>query len=257
MAVKKSKSKTLGKPYPDEGELFKAKQKKSEHLIFFAHFFAGHKKALKRHIDLVNELGYDAYVFNLKDDPKQHYYLPYSKVTKKFGLKHALADQIEEHLNLLPEYKTKIMFAFSNISGCAIEAMARRDQKDVIALICDSGPGASFIYSSYKLIQHQIKVKTLAMRVLTTPLLVFGWSKEMHKDITLHLKTFAKGFPVLSIRCWKDQLISPSHIDKIFEPCTNLNWRKLSLPEAEHLTGLRDFPNEYRQGLSDFLDLLV
>ena len=43
--------------YPDDGELFKAKQKKQVKLIFFAHFFKGHKKALRRHIELVNELG--------------------------------------------------------------------------------------------------------------------------------------------------------------------------------------------------------
>ncbi len=42
--------------FPDGGELFKAEHKKSETLIFFAHFFQGHKKALKRHIEFVNEL---------------------------------------------------------------------------------------------------------------------------------------------------------------------------------------------------------
>ena len=46
--------------YPDDGELFKAQQRKSDILIFFVHFFQGHKKALKRHIELVNELGFDA-----------------------------------------------------------------------------------------------------------------------------------------------------------------------------------------------------
>ena len=51
--------------FPDDGELFKSAQKKSETLIFFAHHFQGHKKALRRHIEFVNELGFDAYVFNL------------------------------------------------------------------------------------------------------------------------------------------------------------------------------------------------
>ncbi|MEQ1721664.1 MAG: hypothetical protein ABL930_00720, partial [Pseudobdellovibrio sp.] len=87
--------------YPDEGEIFKASEKKSEHLIFFAHFFQGHKKALKRHVALVNELGYDAYVFNLNDSMKEQQYLPYSHISQKFGMKHALADQIEEHLDLI------------------------------------------------------------------------------------------------------------------------------------------------------------
>ena len=240
--------------YPDEGELFKAEQKKSDHLIFFAHFFKGHKKVLRRHVELVNELGYDAYVFNLLDDFGDHYFVPYSEISEKFGMKHALADQIEEHLNELPEYKTKIMFAFSNVAGAAIEAMARRDIKDVIALICDSGPGASFVYSSYKLAQEQFKLNFLPLKVLATPVIMYGWSKDKNKDVPEDLKRLPKGFPVLSIRGWKDKLISPSHIDKIFEPCKNLNWVKLALPEAGHVTGLRDFPAEYRAGLESFLN---
>ena len=247
--------------YPDDGELFKASsingsKKKSEHLIFFAHYFQGHKKALKRHIALVNELGFDAYVFNLRDSLKEQHYLPYSPISKKFGMKHALADQIEEHLNLLNEYKTKIIFAFSNVSGSAIELMARRKTKDIIALVCDSGPGAAFLYSSFKLIEHQFHIKFLPFKILGTPLVMLGWSQSRHKDISLDLQKLPNGFPVLSIRGWKDKLISPSHIDAVFEPAKNIHWIKLALPEAEHLTGLRDFPNEYRSGLENFLNTI-
>jgi pimeloyl-ACP methyl ester carboxylesterase len=239
--------------YPDEGELFKAKEKKSDHLIFFVHFFKGQKKNLRRHIELVNELGYDAYAFNLRTDFSDHYYVPYSETSEKFGMKHALADQIEDNLDELPEYKTKIMFAFSNVAGSAIEVMARRHEKDIVALVCDSGPGSAFVYSSYKLAQEQLKIKFLPFKLLATPLIMVGWSKGMNKDIPEDLRKLPEGFPVLSIRGWKDKLISPSHIDKIFEPCRNLRWTKLSLPEAGHLTGLRDFPNEYRAGLTSFL----
>lgn len=241
--------------YPDEGELFKSKdlKRKSEHLIFFVHFYQGHKKALKRHVELVNELGFDAYVFNLNDSFKKQQYLPFSHVSKKFGMKHALADQIEEHLNLLPEYKTKIVFAFSNVAGAAIEVMGRRKTADIVALICDSGPGINFRYSSYKLIEQQFNINFLPLKILGTPLIMLGWSPSMHKDISTDLQKLAEGFPVLSIRGWKDELIKPSHIDQIFEPCKNLNWKKLALPGAGHLTGLKDFPIEYRSGLEDFL----
>ncbi len=240
-------------PFPDEGQLFKATQRKSDCLIFFVHFFQGHKKVLKRHVDLVNELGYDAYVFNLKDSLKEHQYVPYSPVSKKFGMKHALADQIEEHLTLLGEYPAKIIFAFSNVAGAAIEVLARRNMADIKALICDSGPGAAFMYSSYKLLEHQIGIKFLPLRVATTPLLMLSWSQDMHRDIPKDLAKLPEGFPLLSIRGWKDKMISPSHIDKIFEPAKNIHWVKLSLPEAGHLNGLRDYPNEYRSGLENFL----
>ncbi len=31
-------------------------------------------------------------------------------------------------------------------------------------------------------------------------------------------------------------------------------WKKLSLPEAGHLNGLRDFPSEYKPAVEDFLN---
>lgn len=243
--------------FPDSGELFKASNKKSEHLIFFAHFFKGHKKALRRHIELVNELGFDAYAFNLKDSAKEHFFVPYSHTAKRFGMKHALADQIQQHLDLLTDYKTKIVFAFSNVAGCAIEAMARRlkeNKNDVVAMVCDSGPGGgNFLQSSYMLLQEQIGVESLPLKLLGTPAVAFGWSPKLNKDITRDLDNFPQGFPILSIRGWRDKLISPKDIDKVFDHHDNLNWKKLSLPEAGHLNGLRDFPSEYRPAVESFL----
>ena len=246
--------------FPDDGELYPSKNKSSDTLIFFCHFFQGHKKALKRHVDMVNRFGFDAYAFNLNDSPKNHFYIPYSERSHKFGMKHALADQIEDHLDLLTEKFPKrkiVVFAFSNVAGCAIEAMARRfrenDGKNVIGLITDSGPGAQFFYSSYKLLEQQMKVTSLPLKILGTPFVAYGWSPSLNKDIVSDLKTFPKGYPVLSIRGWKDQLISPKHIDQIFESAANIKWQKLSLTEAEHLTGLRDFPGDYQPPVADFL----
>ncbi len=239
--------------FPDQGEMFKAAVKKHQALVFFVHFYKGHKKALRRHIQFVNELGYDAYAFNLKDDVKDHYGLPYSTVSKKFGLKHAIADQIEEHLNLLPDGQQKIIYSFSNVTACVIEAMARRQTKDICALITDSGPSFHFLTSAYNLYTHSIKIPFMPLRLLATPVLAYGWSPEQHKNIHADLRKLAQAFPILSIRGWKDLLIKPSDIDDVFEPCKNLAWEKLSLPEAGHLNGLRDFPNEYKPAVKDFL----
>ena len=239
--------------FPDQGELFKAKEKKSETLIFFVHFYNGHKKAMLRHIRFVNQLGYDAYAFNLKDQVKEHFMVPYSPISKKFGMKHALADQIEEHLDLLSDYKAKVMFAFSNIAACAIEVMARRSDIRFNALICDSGPTFEFLRSAYNLYTYAEPSPFAPLRAVSAPLFALGWSKALHKDLHADLRKLRSDFPVLSIRGWKDKLISPSGIDQVFEPCHNLVWQKLSLPEAEHLTGLRDFPNEYKPVVEQFL----
>lgn len=256
MADKKSKPQTLN--YPDQGELFKAHpEKKSEYLIFFCHFLKGHKKALKRHVEFMNELGIDAYVFNLKDDFKDYKYIPLSRRTKKIGLKHVLADQIEDQLNLFPEYKKKIVFAFSNIAGCAIEAIVRRQEthniKDVKGLICDSGPGMSFLKSSYNLFKYQFKINSFLLRMTLTGPFALAWSPEMNADIHKDLEKFPDEFPVLSIRGWRDQLISAESINAVFEPHKNLKWKKVNLPEAGHINGLRDFPNEYKPPVEDFL----
>jgi hypothetical protein len=240
--------------FPDEGELFKASNKKHEALIFFVHFYNGHKKALLRHIRFVNQLGYDAYAFNIQDKMKEHYMVPYSYISHKFGLKHAIADQIEQHLDLLTAYKEKIIFAFSNVSACAIEVMARRPDIVFKGLICDSGPTYDFVKSAYKLYTYAEPINFLPMKLIASPVFAAIWSKDLHKDVPEDLKKLPEGFHVLSIRGWKDKLIAPAGIDKIFEPCKNLVWQKLSLPQAEHLTGLRDFPHEYKPVVEDFLN---
>jgi hypothetical protein len=258
MADKKSKSQTL--IYPDQGELIQASPtKKSGYLVFFVHFLNGHKKALKRHVQLVNELGYDAYIFNLKDDFKDHNYIPYSSRTKKIGLKHVIADQIQDHLNLFPQYKNKMVFAFSNIAGCAIEAMVRRlpKENDIHGLICDSGPGMSFLRSSYNLFKYEFKMQSFLLRAALTTPFALAWSPQMNSDIHDDLEKLPDQFPILSIRGWRDQLISVESINAVFEPHGHLKWKKLNLPEAVHITGLRDFPNEYKPPVIDFLEQFI
>lgn len=238
-------------PLPFDGEFFLSRNKKYEELIFFVHFYEGNKRQLLRHIKLVNDLGFDAFAFQLQGTHKTLLsHLPIS-THLKFGVKHTYADQIEKLLNEVPG--NKIIFSFSNPTASAIEAMARRHCSDVTALICDSGPTARFLPSAWNLFSYDYKIKSRILKAALTPTLSLGWSPFMHRDLNRDLVTFPKGFRILSIRGWKDQLIPPSHIDEVFEPHSNLEWTKLSLPEAEHLTGLRDFRSEYIPGVEKFL----
>lgn len=249
-------SEVAKKTFPFEGEFFLARNKKFEELIFFVHFFDGSKKQLLRHIRLVNELGFDAFAFQLQGTHRDLTKLKIPVSAKsKFGLKHAYADQIEHLLNEIPGQK--IIFSFSNPSASAIEAIARRNCSDILGMICDSGPTAEFIPSAFKLYTHEFKIRSFALRTILTPFLSAAWSLHFHKDIHKDLETFPEGFRILSIRGWKDLLIPPEHIDAVFEPHVNLNWSKLSLPEAGHLTGLRDFKQEYAPALKSFLEALA
>jgi len=237
---------------PFEGEFFLARNKRYEELVFFVHFYEGGKKQLLRHIKLVNDLGFDAFAFHLQGSHKDFLSLhPLISAKGGFGAKHVYADQIEVLLNLIPG--KKIIFSFSNPTAAAIEAMARRHCSDTIALICDSGPTARFIPSAYNLYTYEYKLKPMPLRVMLAPVLSLGWSPFFHKDLHRHLDSFPEGFKILSIRGWKDRLIPPNHIDEVFEPHKQLDWSKLSLPEAEHLTGLRDFKGEYAPAVERFL----
>lgn len=234
--------------YPFDGEYFPSKQKRYNEVVFFVHFYDGSKAQLRRHIDLVNDLGFDAFAFNLL--PKSALLTNPISRNKNPGLKHLWADQIHDLLNLIPQ--KKIVFSFSNPSASAIEAMAARHNLDVTAMVCDSGPSIKFLESVFHLYQHLQKegfLKSIT-QTLVTPLV---WSPFLNKDLHEHLSEFPNGFKILSIRGWKDALIPPNHIDGVFEPHTNLDWRKLSLPKAGHLNGLKDFKDDYTAGLLPFL----
>src|SRR5688572_3114728 len=89
------------KPFPgypqSDPKFYLSKNKKSgSPLIFFVHFYGGHQKVLKRHIQLVNDLGYDAFAFNMPEFKKVRFSLFYKG---RFGAKHAYNQMITYFLN--------------------------------------------------------------------------------------------------------------------------------------------------------------
>lgn len=242
--------------FPFHGELFRASNKKYKELVFFVHFYGGSKKKLRRHIEFVNELGFDAFAFDLYSTKMSFklWQMPLSS-SGKLGLKHVYSSQIDQLLNRL-EGK-KIIYSFSNPSASAIESMAKRYCNDTVGMICDSGPSARFVESFDNMAKKDYKISNWLLRRASMLVLTPFWSPHAHQDIHKDLNVFPKGFKILSIRGWKDPLISPTQIDDAFESHTQLDWRKLSLPEAGHLNGLRDFPNEYRPSVENFLKELA
>ncbi|WP_413576748.1 hypothetical protein ACLVWU_01750 [Bdellovibrio sp. HCB290] len=240
------------KEFPFEGEFYLSRNKQFNELIFFVHFYEGSKRELLRHIKLVNDLGFDAFAFQLNGTAKDLVKRLPITADGTIGVKHVYAAQIEKLLNEIPG--NKIIFSFSNPSASAIEAMAKRRCIDTVAMICDSGPTARFLPSVWKLVRnYKFPVLFSGLKVPATAALSVFWSLHFHKDIQNQLAEFPENFPLLSIRGWKDKLIPPEHIDEVFEPHHNLNWTKLNLPEAEHLTGLRDCRSEYAPSVEAFL----
>lgn len=232
---------------PFDGQFFPAKEKKFGGTVFFVHFFEGNKQKLRRHIFLVNRLGCDAFAFNLQTPP---WHEPPFAADGGFGIKHLYADQIELLLNRIAG--PKLIYSFSNPTASAIEAMARRHCVDTIGLIADSGPSAAFVTSVNNLYTHEKKI-SWPLRLPLIPLFAATWSPLLHTDLKGQLNSFPDNFPILSIQGWKDPLIPPQDIDAVFSGHPQLDWRKLSLPQAGHLNGLRDFREEYEPAVADFL----
>ncbi|MCB0368686.1 MAG: hypothetical protein KDD45_04370, partial [Bdellovibrionales bacterium] len=104
---------------PYQAKRYLSKHKTFSEIIVFVHFYEGSAALIKRHVQLVNSMGFDAVAFDL---------LPSSSILrnplskrKYLGIKHIWADQIESILNAIPE--KKILFSFSNPSASAIEAL--------------------------------------------------------------------------------------------------------------------------------------
>ena len=216
-------------------------------LIFFVHFYGGHQRVLKRHIELVNDLGFDAFAFNMPDFiscPRIPHY------RGRIGLKHYLTKMITHFLNEIEG--PKVIFAFSNPSAAAIESIYDRNKEgktDVLGLICDSGPSRPFIRSAWNL---AIKVRG---QYKLMGLFSFLWSFRLHKEIRYQLKRFPKRFSILSIRGGSDEVIPPWHIDLVFRKLENfVNVETFVLPEAGHLDALKNFPDPYRERLAAWLN---
>lgn len=249
-ASRASALKTWFEELPFGGEFHPAPQKKFQETLLVVPFYGGRKPQMRRHVEFLNELGFDVVDFEFELNFSSIYDQVYSP-RSGLGFKHVWADQVEALLNTIPGQK--IVYACSNPASGAVEAIARRKASDVTALICDGGPTDRFWDSIVKYFTTEtplpLKPARWAMATLLTPL----WSPRARLTLHEDLEQFPDAFPLLSVRGWKDHLIPPKDIDEVFEPHTQLDWQKLSLPEAGHLNGLKDFPDEYVPAVTRFL----
>lgn len=232
----------------DEGRRFQSKNKKYVETVFFVHFYEGNVAAIRKHIGMVNDLGFDAFAFQLAEDKLGHSIPINSK--KQFGLKHLYADQIEKLLNQIPG--NKIVFSFSNPSAAAIEAIAARNATDIKALICDSGPSFQFIKSGENLLRWNKHYPVLLSQI-AAPFFSFFWSPKMHQDCIEQLNQLPHGFPVMTLLAQNDLLIPPADTMLGFEKAKNLNWKNKIFSNTGHLQGLKTDPEGYRKEVQDFL----
>jgi pimeloyl-ACP methyl ester carboxylesterase len=235
---------------PSNGEFLPAPLKKFAESVILVPFFGAEKKSLRRHVEFLHELGYDCVLFDLRDNWREMHKNLFS-AERHFGLKHTWADQIEQILNEIGG--RKIVFSFSNPCASAIEAVARRHSSDIAGLICDSGPSANLRASMVNYFTYEEPIKPYALKVALAAATALSWHPRFQETTHEDLAKFPERFRILSIRGWKDKLITVDMIDQVFEPHSQIDWQKLSLPQAGHLNGLKDFHDEYAPVVAQFL----
>lgn len=219
--------------------------------LIFVPFFGGNEASLKKHFELADSLGLPHKFVNLNFNFLKFALRPVSARAHHFGMKSQWADQIELVLNETPG--PKILFSFSTPTMAAIECIRRRHGHDVLALIADGGPSGELWSSIMNLMSKETKLPTWGLRALATTAASLCVDPDLKNICKKDLQQFPKNFQILSIRGWKDPLISPRQIDMVFAPHEQLKWQKLSLPDGVHLNGLRDFPVDYCEGVERFL----
>ncbi len=235
---------------PSQGEFRQSKCKKFEETLILVPFFGAKKSSLTRHIEFFNDLGYDVVFFDLKKGLKDTQGSVFSS-DSGLGFKRIWADQIEGILNSISG--SKIVYSFSNPSASAIEAISRRHATDIKGLICDSGPSADLYQSSINYLKHEEPIRLLPLRLAAAFVMALVWSPNYKETVHEDLKNIPEHFKILSIRGWKDHLISAQEIDQVFDPHSQIDWQRLSLPQAGHLNGLRDYKEEYAEPVRLFL----
>jgi pimeloyl-ACP methyl ester carboxylesterase len=242
---------------PFEGELLAAERRLFEETIVFVHHFGGNKKSTHRHARLVNELGFDAVVFNLlyhdaTEQPNKMLLrqLPIS-ADLEFGARHLWQEQIEAVLNAVPG--RKIVFSFSMPTNSAVLAIAKRQAEDIAALVCDGGPFLQLPRCLWNLYTHQFNIESRFLRGAFTAasLALYGLGFERQLDAAAEL--LPPGFPALSFRAQADTLVPSEAIEEFFEETPAIRVDRVIIDEAKHLEGLKMNGMKYRQSLAPFL----
>jgi pimeloyl-ACP methyl ester carboxylesterase len=245
-------------------EILPAKERKFQEVIVFVHHYGGHRGSFRRHMEWLNQIGYDCVTFDLPiRDVSELKKIPISK-DWRIGLRHIWADRIEHVLGHIPQ--EKILFTFSYSSVAALMAINRRHAIDVKAWVCDGGPfknirdGIENLVAEGSLVSsrwHFLRSKFFINRFRKPIAWMSAWltgSSNYDKEVDQMLNSLPKDFPILSVRCELDTLVKPEMIDEFFKAAeSHTPIEKLSLQHAGHLLGFREEPEIYRPVVQKFL----
>ncbi len=245
-------SSKLLKSFPHEGELFEPEYTKFKEMIVFVHWYGGHKKQLRRHVQFVNQLGFRAFVFNLFPQPFEGSWklLKNPSVYSK-TLISRWSRQVLDVLQCFQEEK-KILFGFSFGSNVITQIFSKSSH--VTAVIFDGGPFAGVFENPWRYLSYQEPIQNPLLRsLMLIPWNLFCGFFTLTFKIHSALKTWPSGLPVLSFRAFEDKLAPPSSIDNILKPYSQLDMEVVFIPEVQHLQGIKFQSEFYKEKLEKFL----
>jgi pimeloyl-ACP methyl ester carboxylesterase len=219
----------------------RAARKMFQETIVFTPHFGGNHATTKRHREFLNELGFDCVSFDLT-------FRHPLKLTMFINI---WSNEIEEVLNAVPG--NKIMYTFSSPSVATLAAIVEGKRKDVRAWITDSGPFFQVFHCLKKFFTYITPIAPAKRDLVTAVGFVQIGGIGFESRVKRQFEKFPREIPILSIRAGKDRLVPIAAIDAFFAAGENLNFQRFELPEAQHLEGLKVFPDLYKARVKEFL----
>ena len=227
--------------WPGDGRLREALPRSFRPTIVFIHNYGGNRSSTHRHQDMVLDMGYNCFAFQL---------------SRGFGRGTIAAyiSELREVLDTLPGDKIIYSFSFPSVAAAAVIAGGRRDVK---AWICDGGPFFDTWKCYWNLLTRWKRGNRLTRMLRTTYIWLAAGGLSYYAKVSGWLNRFDPRFPVLSIREERDVLVPEAAIAKFFACNPKLNLKVLRISGADHLEGLKRAPEEYKRTVRMFLDSVV
>ena len=224
--------------------------KRQNTLIVLTHHLGGLPRQLNRHVEFLNQNGFDAYTYPAFLHGKDHWkdFLPALK-NRKQGVLEIWATELQDRLNHLPA-GPKALFSFS--FSCVSALLVIPQRQDIKALICDGGPFLDFPQACFRLITHYHRASGFFFKLCLTGKIHRAFkvrSKKVHKSLGL----MPHNFPILSLRGERDQQAPPIVIDRFFRKAKNPHITVCQLKHSAHLKGLKTEREFYIKNVMDFL----
>lgn len=230
-----------------------AAPKKFRETIVFTHHYGGSATAFRRHQEFVAGLGYDSVAFDYlyNDKATTSRLIPLVRGMRD-GVNEVWPKQLNDVLDSIDG--GKFIFSFSFPSCATLHLLSRSKRQDVHGWLCDGGPFMQPWRGLGNFFRHSMPNLDVFRLFFVTSVGYLYMGGPKYTAMMRHwILNWPLQIPILSIRAGRDALVPTEMIDGVFRENPSLNLTVFNLPEAEHMLGLKKFPEIYGEHLQKFL----